>query len=248
MTTNGNSIAVLSDIHGNRWALEAVMEDIGRRGISTVVNLGDCVYGPLDPAGTADMLIDLNMCTVRGNEDRIITEAAPSSPTLDYVREQLKRSHIEFLQSLPPTGSIEDEILLFHGTPDDDREYLIHKAGRNGLVLRGEKEIRRRIDAYPEMLYLCGHDHLPNVIRWKDGKLVVNPGSVGLPAYSDDIPYPHLVENGSPHARYCIVGKPGSDWEVEHIAVPYDYETASDMAGRNKREDWAHWLRTGRAN
>jgi predicted phosphodiesterase len=248
MTTNGNSIAVLSDIHGNRWALEAVMEDIGRRGISTVVNLGDCVYGPLDPAGTADILIDLNMPAVRGNEDRIITEAALSSPTLDYVREQLIRSHIEFLQSLQPAGSIDGEILLFHGTPDDDEEYLFHSVGPDGLRLRTNPEIRRRIDERPERLYLCGHDHLPNVVRWKDGKLVVNPGSVGLPAYSDDIPYRHLVENGSPHARYCIVGKPGSDWEVEPIAVPYDYESASDMARRNRREDWAHWLRTGRAN
>jgi hypothetical protein len=46
------SLAVLADIHGNRWALEAVLADIRGRGIRAMVNLGDSLYGPLDPAGT----------------------------------------------------------------------------------------------------------------------------------------------------------------------------------------------------
>ena len=67
-------IAVLADIHGNRWALEAVLEDIRRRGIREMVNLGDCLYGPLDPAGTARLLLELDMPAVRGNEDRILLD------------------------------------------------------------------------------------------------------------------------------------------------------------------------------
>ncbi len=69
-------LAVISDIHGNRWALEAVLEDIERRGVRETVNLGDSLYGPLDPAGTAQILLQLNQPTVRGNEDRIIVERA----------------------------------------------------------------------------------------------------------------------------------------------------------------------------
>jgi predicted phosphodiesterase len=49
-------VAVLSDIHGNRWALEAVLDDISRRGIRDMVNLGDSLYGPLDPGGTAQIV------------------------------------------------------------------------------------------------------------------------------------------------------------------------------------------------
>ena len=54
-----HSLAVIADIHGNRWALEAVLQDIERRGIQQIVNLGDNLTGPLDPAGTADLLIIL---------------------------------------------------------------------------------------------------------------------------------------------------------------------------------------------
>ena len=50
------SLAVIADIHGNRWALEAVLQDIDRRGIQQIVNLGDHLTGPLDPAGTAEFL------------------------------------------------------------------------------------------------------------------------------------------------------------------------------------------------
>jgi 3',5'-cyclic AMP phosphodiesterase CpdA len=55
---NEMTIALISDIHGNSWALDAVLEDINQRGIDQIVNLGDCVYGPLDPAGT---------CACQGN-------------------------------------------------------------------------------------------------------------------------------------------------------------------------------------
>lgn len=85
-------VAVLSDIHGNRWALDAVLADIQRRRISEIVNLGDCLYSPLDPIVTARILMVLDWPTVRGNEDRIILEqgeANQTSPTLRYVRESL---------------------------------------------------------------------------------------------------------------------------------------------------------------
>jgi diadenosine tetraphosphatase ApaH/serine/threonine PP2A family protein phosphatase len=77
--------------------------------------------------------------------------------------------------------------------------------------------------------------------------VVVNPGSVGLPAYSDDVPHQHYVENGDPRARYCIIAKARSSWSVEQMCVPYDHDAASKMAKDNNRDDWAFWLKTGRA-
>ena len=63
-------LAVIADIHGNLLALEAVLAHIAARGITRIVNLGDCVSGPLCPAETAARLMALAMPTVRGNHDR----------------------------------------------------------------------------------------------------------------------------------------------------------------------------------
>jgi hypothetical protein len=59
------------------------------------------------------------------------------------------------------------------------------------------------------------------------GKMIINPGSVGLQAYEDDIPYKHSMESGSPHARYSIITKKDGDIEVENIVIPYCYEKAA---------------------
>ena len=96
---------------------------------------------------------------------------------------------------------------------------------------------------------LCGHSHLPRTVELPDGRLIINPGSVGLPAYSDTVAVlPHAMETGSPHARYAVIERADAGWRVEHVAVPYDWEAASLAAASNGRTDWAEWLRTGRAS
>ena len=74
----------------------------------------------------------------------------------------------------------------------------------------------------------------------------MNPGSVGLQAYTDDLPEPHVMEAGSPHARYAIVERRETGWRVEHLEIAYDAESAARAAERNHRPDWAWRLRTGR--
>ena len=239
--------AVISDIHENSWSLEADLEDIERRNIETVFNLGDIFYGPLDPAGTASILRRMNIATVCGNEDRIIFENSQPSSTLHYVRSELSLNEFNWLKSLKMEQTISDEIFLCHGTPESDRQYLIYAVQPGGLIMRCQKEMERILSNRTESLVLCGHDHLPNVIKLNAQQVIVNPGSVGLPAYTDDTPYEHYVENGSPHAKYCIIDKLESGWLIEHKNIPYDFATASDMAKKNGREDWAYWLKTGRA-
>jgi hypothetical protein len=75
--------------------------------------------------------------------------------------------------------------------------------------------------------------------------LIVNPGSVGLPAYEDDLPEYHVVETGSHHARYSILEYTDGCWQVEMIAVPYEYHKAAEQARKNGRLDWDIGLRTG---
>lgn len=244
-------IAILSDIHGNRWALEAILEDIQKRGLKHIVNLGDSLYGPLDSAGTADLLLQLSIPTIRGNEDRILIPSLgepPVSTTLDYVRSQLKEEHLQWLQSLEMTAVAFGDLFLCHGTPERDDEYLLHTVIDMGTVPRSEENVQSMLSEVEQEIILCGHDHVPGSLRLPDGRLVVNPGSVGLQAYTDDIPLPHHLETGIPHARYCILSKAESGWTVIAVALPYDWETAAHIALKNGREDWYGWLMTGRAS
>ena len=244
-------LAVISDIHGNRWALEAVLEDIRRRRIQDLVNLGDTVYGPLDPQGTAEILLDLDVPTVRGNQDRILLEPADQAaivPTLAYVLDSLSEAHLEWLRSLGTTAVVEGKTLLCHASPDCDSEYLLWQLDQGGASLRRASDVVATLGSIGNPVVLCGHDHVPRTMLLPNGTLVVNPGSVGLPAYVDDEPFPHVMETGTPHARYAVMSEVSGGWRVEDVAVPYDWQTAAAVALRNGRPDWAEWLQTGQAS
>jgi len=70
---------------------------------------------------------------------------------------------------------------------------------------------------------------------------------VGLQAFTDDHPVAHDMQAGSPHARYAILTRASHSWQVEHIAVVYDWRRAAEVAARNGCPDWEQWLKTGRA-
>jgi predicted phosphodiesterase len=95
-------------------------------------------------------------------------------------------------------------------------------------------------------LLLCGHTHLQRAVALPTGALVVNPGSVGYPAFADDHPYPHVMEAGSPHARYAVVDDASGSWEVEFQQLAYDWDTAAALADAHGRPDIARALRSGR--
>ena len=78
------------------------------------------------------------------------------------------------------------------------------------------------------------------------GPLVVNPGSVGLQAYDDVHPLPHVIENGSPDARWALVERDRRGaWHVQLRTTPYDWASAAARAQANGRGDWADALATG---
>jgi putative phosphoesterase len=242
------TVAVISDIHGNRWALESVMEDIGNRGIRNIVNLGDCLYGPLDPAGTARILMKLDVPTVRGNEDRIIVQQRTGdelSPTLQYVLENLDSCVLKWLEDLPITRVAYDDFFLCHGSPSRDDEYLLDVVSPRAVVTRSADDLEDLLRSVKHRIICCGHDHVARTVYLRSGKVIVNPGSVGLQAYSDDTPYPHVMETGATHACYCVIDSVHGIRKVKRVFVPYDHETAARRALKNGRPDWAGWLRTG---
>ena len=240
-------IAIIADVHGNIWALDAVLGDIQRWGIQTIINLGDHLYGPLAPRETAERIISTPMLNIQGNGDRHLYE--PSStlpPTVAFSKNALHEEHLEWLRALPTTAVL-DDIFICHGTPQSDETYLLEEPSAHGSVLKSFEQISVLLGAVPQRLTLCAHSHILRTILLPDGRLIINPGSVGLPAYQEDTPFPHKMETGSPHARYAIIAKDAETYTVNHLAIMYDWHKAVAAARVNGREDWAYSLEYGRA-
>jgi putative phosphoesterase len=239
-------LAVIADIHGNRWALEAVLQDIDRRGIQQIVNLGDHLTGPLDPAGTADLLIACKMVNVCGNDDReLFLPQEKRSLSQNYTCTQLTSAHFAWLRSLPDTTVVADELFVCHGDLFD-ASYLLEEVTPSGVFLRSASAIATSVAEITQPVILSGHSHVPHTVSLPQ-KLLINPGSVGMPAYTMETPVPYVMESGSPHARYALLSQKQHGWQVEHIQVPYSWEQAAQVARSNQRADWAQWLTTGRA-
>jgi diadenosine tetraphosphatase ApaH/serine/threonine PP2A family protein phosphatase len=244
-------IGLVSDIHGNLAALDAVLADAAGRRVDRWIDLGDLLYGPLDPLGTYERLRALDADHLCGNQDRDLFDADAAAfarnPTLRFDCETLGHPRLEWLRSLPTTLSF-GEVFACHGTPTNDLVYLLEDVESGDSRVRDEAEIHRLLDGIGAPLVLCGHTHIPRAVRLSNGQLIVNPGSVGVPAYDDDLPFPHRMQNHSPDASYAIVERGPRGWKVEHMRVPYDFDAAARMAESRGRSDWAGWLRTGRAD
>ena len=82
-------------------------------------------------------------------------------------------------------------------------------------------------------------------MRLRDGRLVVNPGSIGVPGFSYNVPFPHLIEAGTPDARYAILELSSGSWRVTFRHVPYDNQAMAELARRNGDAEFASALSTG---
>ena len=240
--------AAIADIHGNHLALEAVLADIRSQGISDIVNLGDCFSGPLTAGKTADLLLGLDAITIRGNHDRYLIDRAPEAMHVSdrTAHSQLTERHLDWLRGLPFSANYRDEAYLCHATPADDNVYWLESVSSDGHVhLKPLEEIEAFAAGIDFPLILCGHTHIPRFVRLSDGRLIVNPGSVGCPAYDDDLPFYHKVEAGHPFASYAILEKVGDHWLPVFRQVAYDHMAMAKLAAQNGREEWASGLATG---
>lgn len=232
-------IAVLSDIHGNLPALEAVLADIRGRGVDRTVNLGDCVTSPLWPRETWDLLQALALPTVRGNHDRWLTSLPEAShtPSMQFTRTSLRAEDLQALAALPGCLRLED-VLAVHGTPRDDAEYFLEEAVEGRLALARPEVLAERAAGERAALILCGHSHVQHTAAGPGGSLMVNPGSVGCPRYADNAD-PWVAEAGSPHARYAVVTRRAGRWSVDLIVLEYDWGPVAERARANGRPDFA---------
>ncbi|MBS7791458.1 metallophosphatase family protein [Roseococcus sp. SDR] len=240
-------LAVISDIHGNLMALEAVLSDLASRGVDATINLGDCVAGPLWPRETFELLADLGIPTVRGNHDRWIVDrpAEQMPPAGLFAREALTEAQRAVLHALPATLQFTPEILAVHGTPTDDTAYLLEEVTEDGRLAPVRRAIlaERLAGAAPPVL-LCGHSHRQAVVMGPAGTLILNPGSVGCPAFADS-PAAGGLEHRSPHARYAVLTKQHGRWGAELLALEYDWDAAARRADGLGWPRWARALATG---
>ncbi len=235
-------LAIVSDIHGNLKALEAVVRDIKRCGVDAVINLGDSLSGPLMPKETAQFLMAQNWTHLAGNHERQILELNDRSGKPDkFAHSRLSEIELQWIASLPSVKQFTADVLICHGTPSSDCTSLLQTAERNA----SNAEIESRLVGTNAALILCGHTHVPRSVRTQSGCLILNPGSVGHPAYADDYPYPHVVETGSPDARYAIVEKRDGVWSASLFSVPYNHFEMAALAKSRGFADWESALLTG---
>ena len=226
-------IAVIADTHGNSWALKAVLADIARRGISRIVNLGDTADADMDPAGAIDLMIRHNVESIAGNYET-------------FRPGQISSQQEAWLRQLPKTLDL-GEIFCCHGTPASDTQELIEEITFDRVELAPDAVIASRLGGLRHPVILCAHKHVPRMVMLPSGQVVVNPGSVGLPAYWNDEPVLHAVQCGSPHARYAILTGGADGWSAAHVAVVYPWAEAAEAARRSGRDDRAAFIETGRA-
>ncbi len=240
--------AAISDIHGNSAALDAVLADIARHGVSEIVNLGDSLSGPLDPAGTADRLLRFGFPTVIGNHDRALIDRRPEGLPLweQWTYPRLESRHLDWVRALPPTLEW-NGIFLFHGSPLGDEDNWLHdRKGRGGMREKTLTEIADRAGDLPNRLLLSGRTHLPRMVRLPDDRCLVNSGTVGCPAYRDPRPrVPTVAMTGAPDARYAICELINDAWHVTLRSIPYNSDKLITCELAHGAEDWSRALESG---
>lgn len=218
-------VAVLSDLHANAQALEAVMNDVIAQGCEHVFCLGDLALAGPQPKEVVDYVMAQNTWTViQGNTDKMIAQYGPQ--VVEFLEAQypvmanaiaddvlrLDDSHRAYLADLPPMLSLEVEgcdVLLVHGSPRANNEDILPE-----MPLEIIEEI---IEGTKEKLILCGHTHIPCGYQTKSGQTVVNVGSVGRPMTK------------KPQACYTVIDFSQGSFEITHRFVEYDNKLAAQL-------------------
>jgi len=204
MSTTPTRIGVLSDIHGNATALQAVLADI--ESVDAIVCAGDIVgYGP-SPSQCVSIIRDRDIPTVQGNHDRAVMNGQPYESGDEYAYDTLSDDAIEWLRTLPKNHRLfNDRVKIVHNHPDPDKQ-------GPGIRIR-PSDVTSELLGTEEILVL-GHTHIQHAEMYDQG-IVVNPGSVGQP------------RDGNPDAAYAVLNL--DDHSVELHRVSYDVSRVQEQ-------------------
>lgn len=228
-------VAIISDIHGNMQALEAVLDDIKREKCEKIFCLGDLAMAGPEPVKTLELIKKMysegNFELIQGNTDEMIGNY--TKETGDRVKAAfpvlgnaiindakiIPQDLIEFLKSLPEQKELEIEgvkILLVHGSP--------RKNDENILPDLAIEKIEEMIEGTQADIIFCGHTHIPCGYQTTKKQTVVNDGSVGRP----------FTQN--PQACYAIAEFKNGAFEVSHKFIDYDNQKASEILSKRDFE------------
>ena len=219
-------IAIISDIHANTLALEAVLNQINSFGADKIFCLGDILMAGYDPNGTAKTILELdNLEIIQGNTDKMVAcfsqelleKAKNKFPCMGYALEDdlkiIDEKYKDFVRNLPENRYIEInglKIQLVHGSPRQQDENIYPDLALN--------DVEKMVENSNADLILCGHTHIPCGYSLNSGKTVVNVGSVGRSMTEDKMPYWALLE----------INNDGT-FQIEHKSVNYDNVKASEI-------------------
>ena len=243
-------IGIIADIYGNGAALDAVLAELDAQGVDAIVNLGDLLGGPLDARGTMDRLAARPMLSVRGNHDRVmgLRQTALADASDRIANAQITNGDRDWLAELPETAILNGEIFLCHGTPQSDMDYWLEQVVPGHAVLAPRPQIEAAAAGLDFPMLLCGHSHRQRTVRLADGRLILNPGSVGCPGFSWDIPAPHVMQSGTPDAACAIMERAKGQWISHLLHVPYDASAMVALARQHGSDEWARVVATGWAD
>lgn len=236
-------IAILSDIHANREAFDAVLEVVGKQAPDQLVLLGDLVgYGP-DPVYVVEKaadLVDGGAFCIKGNHD----EAAASGPTgmtenariaIEWTRKRLARAHLDFLAQLPLSLRSGD-LLYVHASAERPEKWL---------YIRDVDAAKRCLSSSDARFIFCGHTHIPAIYYALPGSRPVHFRPVDNVAAPLSELRQHLVvvgavgqpRDGNPAACFALLDTERR--EVTMLRVPYDHE---ETARKIQASDLPGWL------
>ena len=225
-------IALISDLHGSEFALNAVLADIARTGVDQLICLGDvATLGPR-PREVLGRLAELGCICILGNHDEFMlderlihsySEVPIIVEAVDWCRAELSAADLRFIASFSRRFEIKlnnsGTLLLFHGTPDSNMTDL--------LATTPAERVDELLGARRATVMAGGHTHL-QMLRQHRGTLLVNPGSVGL-AFKEYAAgkVPILL----PHAEYAVIDAVDGDLAVSLRRVPLDKAELREAAG-----------------
>ena len=238
-------IALISDIHANLPALEAVLKDIRSLGTDQIIFLGDAATNGPHPKETLDLLQALNCVCILGNHDAAMLEPARASelqiaasilPTLEWSLGHLSETNFKFLHTFRPNHKVKFDdaltLLCFHASPRSNTELILSTTADENLsgILSGRSE----------QILTGGHTHI-QMFRQHEEQVIINPGSVGnafVAAYIPGGETPRLL----PWAEYALINAENGGWSADLHRVQFDTKAVQQavVAGDNPSREW--WL------
>jgi len=219
-------LGLLADIHGNHYALKAVLDSAKKKGIEKLLVTGDFIGYYFWPMEVLELLKDWDVVAIRGNHDRMLGDILNNNPLrlklykkygsgLNIAFEKLDKKSIDWLLGLSDTAEYdtpEGKILLCHGSPWDPDEYVYPNSSNTSLERYKSLDVKWVIQ---------GHTHYPmNLIIGNTS--LINPGSVGQP------------RNSQPGAHWTSLNTVSG--EVRHFCEKYEIALVEEESKKRHPE------------